>query len=355
VPLAGTHGVALGWATTHPSRMKGHDTAGVPTLKRHSADCQARKQSPVGRSMRNHSRTMPSKTPEQLARETISRGVSRAFLWLVDRGRRYVSGTVLYLLGTATAGTVLALTHWSLLPAALCGVAVVLMGGYIIFSHKLLQDERTMRQWAHVQGKRAQQDIVERDLLLDKAVLALIGEPQDRMLRLKARPAELAQALRVVQHRLAESRAAQRPQPTSARQRRPAPPSGPDLEVVRKRIAAREAEHAQLEAEIQALATPDDIAADMAAAEARRAARSVKDAARRASQAARERKRRGLPATQRRGSLGLELGVRPNGRRHVRKLPPESTPEQIAQGEASEPAEDPRGRVIIAVNCELCP
>jgi hypothetical protein len=101
---------------------------------------------------------------------------------------------------------------------------------------------------------------------------------------------------------------------------------------VRARISERKAERDALEAEIQSLATGDDITAAMAADEARRHARSVHDSARRASQAARERKRRGQSATQPAAGISLGLTLHANGARDVRKMTPELTPEQIAQG-----------------------
>lgn len=270
--------------------------------------------------VRHHER-VTDKQPEQLAKEAASKAGLRAARWVTDHGRRYVSRYLLTLLATAVGGAVLGFLSLPILAATVTAVALVGLGGYAIFSHKLLHEERSVRRWAFVRGKRMEQDVLDREQWLDLAVLAIMGKPEDRAARTEARrPQELAQALRVVQHKLAEAHAAQHPQPAKARVRRPGPPAEPNLGVVRARVAAREAARAQLEAEIQALATPEAVETQMALEEATRHATSAKDAALRADQEARNRRRQGRRGTQRTPEMSLSLKMHATGKRDVETL-----------------------------------
>jgi hypothetical protein len=179
--------------------------------------------------------------------------------------------------------------------------------------------------------------------MVDTAVLIIAGEPEDRGLAVGARPGELRQAVSYHRGRLAEAHASSRAQPASAKQRRPAPPRKPDLAAVRRRRERRAAEIKALEAEIQQLANPDDIAAAIAAEEARAHVRSVRHSAMDADQAARERARRGRPATARTEGTPLEIAFRPDGSRDVGRGARRGSPEEIARGATQGAAREEKG------------
>ena len=115
-------------------------------------------------------------------------------------------------------------------------------------------------------------------------------------------------------------------------------PKGPSVEPVKARRAARQGEHAQLEAEIQSLAAPGDVERAMNAEQAKRTARERRDAAMKADQAARERVRRGLRPTAEAPEHTITLGVTANGENDVRSGRGQRTPEQIARDETEDAA-----------------
>jgi hypothetical protein len=117
--------------------------------------------------------------------------------------------------------------------------------------------------------------------------------------------------------------------------RQAAPPKGPAIEPIKARREALVAERAEVEAEIQALATAEDIDKARKADEVegkRRTRRELQDAARKADQAARDRVRVGKPATQREPEHVISLQVSMNGDRDVNSGCGPVTPEQIAEG-----------------------
>lgn len=285
-------------------------------------------------------KAMTDQSPEQVAKEEFSNALRTAWRGLIDRGRRYASVTLLKIGLGGLAAAVLAAISLPILAAVACGVAVVLALWFGVYAYKLFDRERTTRQWAFVQGKRAQQQTLDAEQRADEAVLAIMGKPEDARLRVGARPRELVQALAVVRYRSAQAHAAQFPQPASAAQHSPAAPKEPDLAPVRARISKRKAEREALEAEIQALAAPGDIEAAMLAEEKRTHAQSAHESAHQASQAARERTRRGQTATSPSAGISMSMKIDPRGTRDVRSVPPQPTPEQIARGLA-EPPESP--------------
>ncbi len=117
--------------------------------------------------------------------------------------------------------------------------------------------------------------------------------------------------------------------------RQPAPPKGPAVEPIKARRERLLAQRALLEAEIQSLATADDIDKAMKAEEvegARRMVRERQEDARKADQAARDRARAGRKPTQREPEPVIGLSMSPNGRRQLGRGRGAPTPEQIAAG-----------------------
>jgi hypothetical protein len=281
---------------------------------------------------------MLDQSPEQVAQEDVKRAAITLVRRVVDHGRRYLSLSLLKLVVVGVAGVVFGVISLPLLTVVGCALVVALALGYAVYSHRLLHDAREELRWAFVGGKRVQRDNLEVEQRVDEAVLAIMGKSEDRTVRVRARPPELAQALRVVNHRLADAQAAQNPQPRTAAVRRGAAPQEPDLKVVRARIAERQTEREALEAEIQSLASPGDIDAAMAAEDARKHAKSASHSARQATQAARERRRLGQRATQPDAGGTIALTMRANGTREVSQRRPKPTPEQIAQGLIESPA-----------------
>jgi len=209
----------------------------------------------------------------------------------------------------------------------------VLAIGYGVFSHKLLHDAREQLHWSFVAGKRAQQNTLRAEQRVDAATLAVLGKRTPGPLG----PPELAQAIAVSRHALMTARAEPSAQLPGGQGQVARAPQGPNPQVIEARINARKAEMEALEAEIQSLATPEDIAAAMAAEEARNHAISASQSARDASQAARERRRRGQTATQAEPGSTLRLTMRPSGATDVRTVPSPLTPEQIAAGRTEQP------------------
>jgi hypothetical protein len=207
-------------------------------------------------------------------------------------------------------------------------------------------------RWAWVAGKRVQQRALDRDIALDNAILQILGERTDTR-PFQHTPPELRSAvawsrrrLADAEHRAGAAEAATTGEPTSGR---PRPANGarrsdaapqiqrPDPEPIRRRRDANQAKRAELEAEIQALATHVAIESAMQAAEvkgARRRAKERQDAAEAADQAARERRRAGRKPTSEEPEHTLGVTFHPNGSRDVVQGYGQPTPEQIAKGNA---------------------
>jgi hypothetical protein len=177
---------------------------------------------------------------------------------------------------------------WAAFPyavAAAATVVFVLIAGYASYQ---LVDERTLRRRAWIDGKRVEQDTLKRELLLADATLVLVGEPQDRQRRFTLRgpgAGEFGSALRYREAQSATARVGQHPQAgkASRRSQLPAAPARPDVAAVRRRRDVLEAELDRLEAEIQALSTPQAIDLAGAAEEAERSYDQRRDAAHEAS------------------------------------------------------------------------
>jgi len=283
--------------------------------------------------------------PQDALREDVVRTVRSWRQRVADRARGWVTRWLVGVALTSVAGVVLAVLSLPLIAAVVCAVATTASLCTAVWARRLLYRERAARRWSWIAGKRAQQDLLTREQLVDTAVLVIAGEPEDRALTIGARPAELRQATSYVRGRLAEAHASLRPQPTAAKHRRPAAPKKPDLAAVRRRRERRAAEIKALEAEIQQLANPDDAAAAMVAEEARMHARSVRQSAMDADQAARERTRRGRTPTARTEGTPIEVAFKPDGGRDVRRGSRRASPEQIASGATQAAAhEDSRPR-----------
>lgn len=113
-------------------------------------------------------------------------------------------------------------------------------------------------------------------------------------------------------------------------------PTAPDVKKIERRREVRTAERAALEAEVQALATADDIVKAMETEEVtgtRRTWRERRSAARAADQEARDRKRAGKAATATQRGQTITLGRKANGDREVGKARTRPTPEEIARRE----------------------
>jgi hypothetical protein len=230
-------------------------------------------------------------------------------------------------------------------------VALTTFAVYAIYATKLLKAQDREARWAYIAPKRMQQDVLDAQIAMDTATLALMGERHPPRSMRGATP-ELKSALAHAQHRVrvAEQRAEaaeavkegtatylQRRTLTRLRSdRRPASPKGPAIEPIKARREALVAERAEVEAEIQALATAEDIEKARTADEVegkRRTRRELQDAARKADQAARDRVRVGRRATQREPEHVIGLQISMNGTRDVSSGRGPATPEQIAKGE----------------------
>lgn len=218
--------------------------------------------------------------------------------------------------------------------------AFVALAGYTLGLRKQLVDERTMRRWAFVAGKRMEQEVLKRELALDLATLILVNDPKDRATANKLsapRSPEFASAVRYVRGlllRVAAAAASDRPQPRKATvhgQAPPAAPAAPDVAGVRRRRDLRTSEIAKLEAEIQALAAPDVIELAFAEKEAATSYKDQRAAAHLADRVARDRQHAGRKPTAPGPDAGFVVSFHPNGNRDVRQTQ-KQTPEQIARG-----------------------
>lgn len=247
---------------------------------------------------------------------------------LIDRGSEWLTRTLLALLAAAIGSSALAIVVLPVFVGVACALITLAAVIYAIYARRLMDNERRMRRWAHIQGKRVQQAQLKANANVDNAVLVISGDRQAGFDSLGNR--ELAQAVRHLQARSQQAARAERPQPTGASVRQPAIPAAPDLAPVRRRIAQRKAEIKALEGEIQALAVPHDQELKAAAHDSRRAERELSSAARQADRQAQDRRRRGLTPTVTPGrELGLQLTMGPEGVRHVSRQPDAPTPEEI--------------------------
>lgn len=78
--------------------------------------------------------------------------------------RKFVGAQLVKLLLGGAASIALLLAALPFFAAATAAVVVGAAVGYAVYARKQLVDERTMRRWAFVQGKRMQQDVLTRYL-----------------------------------------------------------------------------------------------------------------------------------------------------------------------------------------------
>ena len=275
--------------------------------------------------------------------------------------RKFVGAQLVKLLLGGVASIALLVAALPLFAAGAAAAVVAAALGYAVYARKQLVDERAMRRWAYVAGKRVQQDVLKRELALDLATLILVNDPADREVahRLsEPRSPEFASAVRYVRGRLRIAAAAAfgRPQPRKAAVhghatpraptaqemlrdggRVPSAPVPPDLAGVRRRRDLRTSEIAKLEAELQALAAPDAIELAFAAEEAATSYKDQRAAAHLADRVARDRRRAGRTPTAPGPDAGLAVSFHPNGSRDVRQTQT-LTPEQVARGD--QPGDD---------------
>jgi hypothetical protein len=274
--------------------------------------------------------------PLDALRADVERAARRRLRNLRWWGRKWLGLQLTKLLAGAVASAGLAWIALPILAAACATIVIVLFGGYALYLRRQLVDERAMRRWAWVDGKRARQDVVSHQLALAEATLVLVGHPQDRRSRFTIRAPgsrEFVSAVRCLEARVAAAHHAQRPQPPRASRHRPAVPAAPDVSAVRRRRDVLKAELSKLDAEIQALAVPDAIDVGRAAEEAVRSFKKQRDAAHEADVAARERHRAGRAPTKRAAEPAMQVIAEPGGMRQVRNAAPVSTPEQIARAD----------------------
>jgi len=296
---------------------------------------------------------MPDLDPYRLAEQDAQRLLKRAWHRTVDFGKTYLSAALLKTLGVTIVAAVAAALNFPAFAFGIVAIALLALSLYAVYATKLLKAQDREIRWAYIGGKRVQQRELETKIALETATLALMGERQIGG-RLRMASPELRSALAFHQHqrRLAEERAeaaeagkdgtatdTQRRQLRSfQRDRKPAPPKGPDIEPIKARREALEADRAALEAEIKSLSTAEDVAAAMRSEEvsgARRTKRERREAARKADQAARDRVRAGQSPTAPEPDHVLSVEIAPNGERRVGTGQPQPTPEQIANDETA--------------------
>lgn len=281
-------------------------------------------------------KTMPSNFDPLRAAEAEARGwLKRARERLVDWGWKYVTLSLAKVVLPGVGAVALAIVALPAFAAAACCVVIALLVIYAVYATRLLKRADAELRWAWIANKRLHQRNLDQQIATDRVTLELMGERGDQRdgKPYRAVPQDLRSALAHVRGRLAEARRASHPQPPGAAVRAPGVPGGPAIAPIKARLAAREAEHVALKAQIESLATPSDIEQAMKAEDAERTKRERQDAATAADRDARDRVRRGMSATTPEPGQTIRLGIKPNGERDVRTGRGRPTPEQIARGE----------------------
>jgi hypothetical protein len=290
--------------------------------------------------------------PFDLAEQEAKKRLVRARHKVQDFLRTVTTGALLKSLGGSMLAVVVAAINFPVFAFIVVTAVIVGLAIHAVFATRIMKAQDRQIRWAYVDGKRAEQAVVEARIAVDTATLALMGERHAPGEMRGASP-DLRSALAYHQQRLqqAEQRAeaaeavkegtataVQRT--TLARLQDPnrISPQGPAIEPIKARRLALDAERKEFEVEIQALATADSIAKAMSAEEvegARRTRREIQDAAQEADQAARERVRAGKAPTRAEPEHLINLAFRPNGERDVTSGRGKPTPEQIARGEGA--------------------
>lgn len=270
--------------------------------------------------------------PLQLAKDEARALYTRLKVRALDWAKRYLTAALLKVLVSAAGVVVLATLALPAFAAGACVVVIALLALYSINATRLLKRKDAELRWAWVANKRLHQRHLDHQIATDNVILELMGErTESRPFRFV--PQELRSALAHVRQKTALAQTASTPIPIRAGVQAGRPAEGPALEPVKARKAAREAEHETLTAEIESLATPEDIKRAMKADEAKRTQRERQDAAVKADKAARERTRAGLRPTAEEPEHTIALSVAANGNHKVGTDRRGPTPEQIAAGQ----------------------
>jgi hypothetical protein len=249
----------------------------------------------------------------------------------LDWAKKYLTAALLKVLGPAAGAVGLAIVALPAFTGAACVVAIALLVLYSINATRLLKRKDAQLRWAWIANKRLHQRHLDHQIATDNVILELMGErTESRPFRFV--PQELRSALAHVRKRAAPARTASTPIPIGAGIHAGRQTEGPALGPIKARKAAREAEHETLTAEIESLATPDDVKRAMKADEAKRTQRERQDAAMKADKAARDRARAGLRPTAAASEHTITLGMAANGDNKVGTGRGGPTPEQIAAG-----------------------
>ncbi len=269
--------------------------------------------------------------PLQLAEDEARVLYTRLKVRALDWAKRYLTAALLKVLVPAAGAVVLASLALPAFAVGACVVVIALLALYSINATRLLKRKDAELRWAWIANKRLHQRHLDHQIATDNVILELMGErTEGRPFRFV--PQELRSALAHVRQRAAPTRTASTPIPIRAGIQAGRLAEGPALGPVKARKAAHEAEHEALTAEIESLATPDDIQRAMKANAAKRTQREHQDAAVKADKAARDRARAGLRPTAEEPENTITLSMAANGNQKVGTNRRGPTPEQIAAG-----------------------
>jgi hypothetical protein len=270
--------------------------------------------------------------PLQLAEDEARALYTRMKVRALDWAKQYLTAALLKVLVPAAGAVALALVALPAFAAGACVVMTALLALYSINATRLLKRKDAELRWAWVANKRLHQRHLDHQIATDNVILELMGErTEGRPFRFV--PQELRSALAHVRQKTARRQTASTPIPIRASIQTDRPAEGPALGPVKARRAAREAEHEMLTAEIESLATPEDVERAMKADETKRTQRERQDAAMKADKAARDRARAGLRPTAAEPEHTIMLNVAVNGDHKVGTDRRGPTPEQIAAGQ----------------------
>jgi hypothetical protein len=271
---------------------------------------------------------MPEKDAFELTKDEATDAGRRAWHWLIDRARTFLTVKLAVGVVTAFALAVAAALAFPAFVAAGFALATVFLVGWAVQSQRLLHRERSAGHWRSIDILRARQRELRAQVSVREAALVIAGQPGNREAAMRAYQPLVA----AIHYREARTRAALRADaPPAQRQRSDAAPKPPDLKPTRRELKKMREEMEVVEAQIQALAAPGtewESKSDERAEEYRRA--------KAADLEARQRARKGQRPTAPAPGFAIEVGRNRDGSRRVGKPDPKPTPEQIARSERPE-------------------
>jgi hypothetical protein len=295
-----------------------------------SAQSASRSRIPCADRLSVYLESVPDKDGFDELGEDAKRIGGNAWTFLVEHAREWLGAKLAIAAATVLAGAAATTFVLPFLLAFLCGVAAIGVVAYGVYGHRRAHKEKVLRRQAAISALRTRQRALRQEAAICEATLALAGKQNERGGRLGLRGFdELAAALRYAKAGRSGLVERESPYPLIAAICRPLLlPNHPTLRNLASASPSLILRTSLSRAQIQALAYPSkDLERD--AKEVREKWHHARDADREA----RSRGRRGHRPWPEQPGMAFEVGTKPDGLPHARRLPPKATPEQIANGE----------------------